>query len=125
MPVMTQSKNLGDVLKYEAPNLYSREAAVVAAGQNLAIGTVLGRKTADGKLHALAPAANDGTEAAIGVLATDTDATLIDREDALLIARHAIVARNGLIWPAVITVPQKAAAEAQLSALGVLVRESA
>ena len=32
MPVMTQSKNLGDVLKYEAPNLYSREAAVVAAG---------------------------------------------------------------------------------------------
>ena len=125
MPVMTQSKNLGDVLKYEAPNLYSREAAVVAAGQNLAIGTVLGRKTADGKLNALAPAANDGTEAAIGVLATDTDATLIDREDALLIARHAIVARNGLIWPAVITVPQKAAAEAQLSALGVLVRESA
>ena len=125
MPVMTQSKNLGDVLKYEAPNLYSREAAVVAAGQNLAIGTVLGRKTADGKLHALAPAANDGTEAAIGVLATDTDATLIDREDALLIARHAIVARNGLIWPAGITAPQKATATAQLTALGVLVRDSA
>ena len=125
MPVMTQSKNLGDVLKYEAPNLYSREAAVVAAGQNLAIGTVLGRKTADGKFHALAPAANDGTEAAIGVLATDTDATLIDREDALLIARHAIVARNGLIWPAGITAPQKVAATAQLTALGVLVRDSA
>lgn len=125
MPVMTQSKNLGDVLKYEAPNLYSREAAVVAAGQNLAIGTVLGRKIADGKLHALAPAASDGTEAAIGVLATDTDATLIDREDALLIARHAIVARNGLIWPAGITAPQKATATAQLTALGVLVRDSA
>lgn len=125
MPVMTQSKNLGDVLKYEAPNLYSREAAVVAAGQNLAIGTVLGRKTADGKLHALTPAASDGTESAIGVLATDTDATLIDREDALLIARHAIVARNGLIWPAGITAPQKATATAQLTALGVLVRDSA
>ena len=125
MPVMTQSKNLGDVLKYEAPNLYSREAAVVAAGQNLAIGTVLGRKTADGKLHALAPAANDGTEAAIGVLATDTDATLIDREDALLIARHAIVARNGLIWPTGISASQKAAATAQLTALGILVRDSA
>lgn len=125
MPVMTQSKNLGDVLKYEAPNLYSREAAVVAAGQNLAIGTVVGRKTADGKLHALALAASDGTEAAIGVLATDTDATLIDREDALLIARHAIVARNGLIWPAGITAPQKVAATAQLTALGVLVRDSA
>lgn len=125
MPVMTLSKNLGDILKYEAPNLYSREAAVIAAGQNLAIGTVLGKKTADGKLHALAPAASDGTETAIGVLASDTDATLIDREDALLITRHAIVARNGLIWPAGITAPQKAAAEAQLTALGILVRDSA
>lgn len=125
MPVMTLSKNLGDVLKYEAPNLYSREAVVVAAGQNLGIGTVLGKKTSDGKLHALAPAASDGTETAIGVLATDTDATLIDREDAVLVARHAIVARNGLIWPAGITAPQKAAAVAQLAALGILVRDSA
>ena len=50
MPSITQSKNLGDLLKYEAPNLYSREAATVAAGQNLQLGTVLGRKTADGKL---------------------------------------------------------------------------
>lgn len=125
MPVMTLSKNLGDVLKYEAPNLYSREAAVVAAGQNLSIGTVVGRKTADGKLYALVPAASDGTEVAVGVLATDADATLADRSDAVLVARHAIVARNGLIWPAGITAPQKAGAEAQLAARGVLVRESA
>lgn len=125
MPVLTQGNNLGDVLKYEAPNLYSREAVVVAAGQNLAIGTVLGRKTADGKLYTLDPAASDGSETAIGVLATDTDATLIDREDAILVARHAIVARGALIWPAGITAPQKAAAEAQLAALGVLVRDSA
>lgn len=125
MPVLTEGKNLGDLLKYEAPNLYSREATVVAAGQNLAIGTVLGKKTADGKLHALDPDATDGTEDAIGVLATDTDATLIDREDAILVARHAIVARHGLIWPVGITAPQKAAAEAQLMATGILVRDSA
>ncbi len=125
MPVIVQTNNLGDVLKYEAPNLYSREAVVVAAGQNLAIGTVLGRKAADGKLHALAPAATDGTETAFGVLATDTDATLIDREDAILVARHAIVARNGLIWPAGITAPQKAIAEAQLTDIGILVRDGA
>jgi len=125
MPVISQTNTLGDVLKYEAPNLYSREAAVVAAGQNLAIGTVLAKKTADGKLYALAPAATDGTETAMGVLATDTDATLIDREDALLIARHAIVARQALIWPAGITAPQQASAEAQLTALGILVRNAA
>lgn len=125
MPVITQGKNLGDVLKYEAPNLYSREAATVAAGQDLAIGTVLGRKTADGKLHALDPAATDGTEAAVGVLATDTDATLIDRDDTVVIVRHAIVARSALVWPAGITAPQKAAAEAELTALGILVRDTA
>ena len=125
MPSITQSKNLGDLLKYEAPNLYSREAATVAAGQNLQLGTVLGRKTADGKLYALAPAATDGTETAVSVLAMDTDATLIDRDDAITVARHAIVARNSLIWPAGITAPQKAAAEAQLVALGILVRDSA
>lgn len=125
MPAITQAKNLGDLLKYEAPNLYSREAATVAAGQNLQLGTVLGRKTADGKLYALAPAATDGTELAAAVLAVDTDATLIDRDDAVVVARHAIVARGALIWPAGITAPQKAAAEAQLVALGILVRESA
>ncbi len=125
MPAITQAKKLGDLLKYEAPNLYSREAATVAAGQNLQLGTVLGRKTADGKLYALNPSASDGTQSAVGVLATDTDATLIDRDDAITVARHAIVARSALIWPAGITAPQKAAAEAQLVALGILVRESA
>jgi len=125
MPAITQAKNLGDLLKYEAPNLYSREAATVAAGQNLQLGAVLGRKTADGKLYAPNPSASDGTRTAVGVLATDTDATLIDRDDAITVARHAIVTRSALIWPAGITGPQKAAAEAQLTALGILVRESA
>lgn len=124
MPSITQAKNLGDLLKYEAPNLYSREAVTVAAGQNLQLGTVLGRKTADGKCYAINPAATDGTETAVGVLATNTDATLIDR-DAVIIVRHVIVARNALIWPAGITAPQKAAAEAQLVALGILVRDAA
>ena len=125
MPAITQSKNLGDLLKYEAPNFYSREATTVAAGQNLQLGTVLGRKTADGKLYALAPNATDGTETAVGVLANSTDATLIDRDDAIVVARHAIVARSALIWPSGITAPQQAAAEAQLVARGILVRDAA
>ncbi len=124
MPSITQAKNLGDVLKYEAPSLYSRESATLAAGQNLTVGAVLGKKAADGKFYALNPAATDGTETAVGVLATDTDATFIDR-DAVIVARHAIVARSALIWPSGITAPQKAAAEAQLTALGILVRDAA
>jgi len=125
MPTLTQAPTLGDLLKYEAPNLYSREQATVAAGQNLPLGAVVGRETATSKLKALDPAAGDGSDVAVGVLALAVDATLIDREDAILIARHAIVARGALIWPGGITAPQKAAAEAQLVALGILVRDAA
>ena len=125
MSALTQPKNLGDLLKYEAPNLYSREQGIVAATQNLPLGTVVGRETATAKLKALDPAATDGSETAIGVLGTDIDATLADRPDAILIARHAIVARGAVVWPSDITAPQQAAAIAQLAALGILVRDSA
>lgn len=55
MPVITESNNLGDLLKYEAPNRYSREVATIAAGQNLPLGTVLGRNASDGKHYAIDP----------------------------------------------------------------------
>ena len=125
MPTLTQAPNLGDLLKYEAPNLYSREQATVAVGQNLPLGAVVGRVTATSKLKALDPSASDGTEIAAGVLAQAVDATLIDREDAILIARHAIVARHALVWPAGITTAQQLAAIAQLEARGIVVRDSA
>lgn len=125
MPAISQPKNLGDLLKYEAPNLYSRDQDTVAAAQNLPLGTVVGRETATAKLKALDPVATDGTETAVGVLGNDVDATLIDREDAILIARHAIVTRGALVWPTGISSVQKAAAITQLGALGVLVRDSA
>ena len=38
MPVLHEPVNLADLLKYEAPNLYSRDEVVVAAGQTLALG---------------------------------------------------------------------------------------
>ena len=124
MPVTTEGLNLGDLLKYEAPNLYSRDQVTVAAGQNLALGTVVGFETATAKLKVIDPAATDGTEVAVGVLATSVDATLIDRPDGVLIARHAVLADHALTWPAGITAPQKSAAIAQLKAAGVLVRHA-
>lgn len=123
MPVITEGLNLGDLLKYEAPNLYSRDQATVIAGQNLALGTVVGVETATSRLKALDPAATDGAEVAAGVLALDVDATLIDRDDAILVARHAIVSDAALMWPASITPTQKATAIAQLKSLGILVRK--
>jgi NAD+--asparagine ADP-ribosyltransferase len=81
--------------------------------------------TATSKLKALDPAAIDGTEIARGVIANDVDAALADRDDGLLIARHALVARNALVWPSGITAELKAAAESQLKAIGILVRDAA
>ena len=125
MPVITEGLNLGDLLKYEAPNLYSRDQVTVAAGQNLLVlGTVVGIETATAKVKQIDPAATDGTEVAVGILATSVDASLIDREDGILIARHAVVADHALTWPAGIAPLDKAAAIAQLKAAGVLVRHA-
>ena len=125
MPVITEDLNLGDLLKYEAPNLYSRDQVTVAAGQNLLVlGTVVGIETATAKVKQIDPAATDGTEVAVGILATSVDASLIDREDGILIARHAVVADHALTWPTGITPLDKATAIAQLKAAGVLVRHA-
>jgi hypothetical protein len=125
MTAIREANNLGDVLKYEAPNLYSRDRVTVASGQTLALGSVVGVVTATGKVKALDPAATDGTEVAFGVIANEVDAALADREDGILIARHAVVASLGLVWPEGITPTQKADATAQLRSLGILVRTSA
>jgi len=124
MPVQTESTYLGDWLKFEEDNLYSRDEVTVASGQNLAAGTVVGIITASGKVTQLAPGATDGSENAAGVLVGNVDATAGD-QPGVIVARHAICSAQGLVWPASITDPQKATAISQLKALGILVREGA
>ena len=125
MSVLAEPLNLGDLLKYEAPNLYSRDRVTVASGQNLPLGTVLGIVTAGGKYKQIDPSAEDGTQVAAGVLLQACDATLIDRDDGLVVARHAVVAHHALAWPDAITTAEQLTAIAQLKALGVLVRQGA
>jgi hypothetical protein len=67
--------------------------------------------------------ATDGSQYAAGVLMQPCDAALIDREDGLMVARHAIVADHALTWPAAITAAEKQAAVLQLKSLGVLIRK--
>ena len=122
-PVFTEGLNLGDLLKYEAPNLYSRDQVTVAAGQILALGAVVGVITASAKVKVVDPSASDGSEVAAGVLIQAVDANLADRDDGLIAARHAIVADHALVWPTGITVAEKKSASAQLKALGILVRK--
>ncbi len=123
--VFIEALNLGDLLKYEAPNLYSRDRITLAAGQHLPLGAVVGTVTATGQFKQIDPSAQDGTQVAAGVLLQACDATLIDRDDALVVARHAIVAHHALAWPDAITHAEQLNAIAQLKALGVLVRLSA
>lgn len=121
--VFVEPMNLGDLLKYEAPNLYSRDRVTVVAGQNLQLGAVAGMVTASGKVKQIDPSATDGSQYAAGVLMQNCDAHLADRDDGLMVARHAIVSDHALQWPVGITTSEQHAAIAQLKALGVLVRQ--
>ena len=124
MAAKTEPNYLGDWLKFEEDNLYSRDQVTVASGQNLKTGTVVGIVTATGKVTQLAPSANDGSENAAGVLLGDVDASAADTPG-VIIARHAVCSDKGLVWPSGITGPQKNTALGQLKALGILVREGA
>ena len=123
MPEIKEALNLGDLLKYEAPNLYSRSRVTVAAGQTLPLGAVLGMVTASGKFTQIDPSATDGSQYAAGVLMEPVDASLAERDDGLMVARHAIVADHALSWPAGIASAERLAAIQQLKALGILVRQ--
>jgi hypothetical protein len=118
----TMSKTEGQFLKYEAPQGYSRDDVTVASGQNIAVGQVVGRITASGKIGAFDPAATDGRQNAVGISLTAVDATSGDKPG-VIVARHAIVVdRDNLVWGGSPTNAQKDAAISQLKALGILAR---
>lgn len=123
MPVLHEPTNLADLLKYEAPNLYSRDEVVVAASQTLALGAVVGRVTATREIVVLDPTANDGREIAAGVLIEAVTTTATERRRSVIVARHATVFGGALVFAPTLTSEQTAAALAQLAALGVLVRQ--
>lgn len=114
---------LSAFVKYEEAEAgYSRKDVTVAAGQNLAIGTVVGRITASGKVAAYDNEAVDGTQTAVGVLITAVDASAGDKPGTI-IARHAVVAKEALVFSAGVTTQgEKDAAYADLEAAGIVCR---
>ena len=126
MNVINEALNLGDLVKYEEDSLnYSRDVVTVEAGQNLPLGCIVGRVTATAKVKQLDPGAEDGSHFPVGILLGAVDATLIDREDALILARHGVVASKAVVWPVEISTEQQVAITAQLASLGILIRQSA
>ncbi len=122
MTVAIEQNNLGDLLKFEAPNLYSREEITVAQGQKLALGAIIGQDSETDLIKALNPAATDGTQNALGALINEVDATSGNTK-AVIVTRDAILADHAVVWPSAITLEQKAAAIKQLEARGVIIRK--
>ncbi|WP_264377876.1 head decoration protein [Wolbachia endosymbiont (group B) of Philonthus cognatus] len=120
MSSITEQNNLGDLLKYEASSLYSRDQITVAKGQNLKLGTVVGRDK-DNMIRIINPTATDGTQTAIGAIVSDVNST--ENAKAVIITRIAMLADHAVVWPANITEEQKAAAIKQLEGRGIIVRK--
>ena len=125
MNAITESPNLGDLIKFEEGSLnYSREVVTVAIGQILELGSVVSRITDTENIKRLDPAATDGSQTPVGILLGDVNAAWAQREGALLLARHAVVASSAVVWPSDITDLQKEVAIARLASIGILVRVS-
>jgi len=122
MPTAIEPKNLGDLLKFEEASRYSRDEVTVAAGQRLALGAVVARNPASGEMSALDPAADGGVAA--GVMAEAVEATVAPVR-AVMIARHALVSRQALVWPEGITPERMVSALAELESRGIIAREGA
>ncbi|WP_341823129.1 head decoration protein [Wolbachia endosymbiont (group A) of Clivina fossor] len=122
MSCIIEQNNLGDLLKYEASSLYSRDQITVAKGQNIKLGTVVAKKTDDGFIRVLNPTGTDGTQTAVGVITTDIHSKDSDMKG-VIITRSAMLADHAVVWPANITEEQKNAAIKQLEGRGIILRK--
>ena len=119
--VINEPVRTGEYIVGEEEDYRSRDVAVIAAEAfDRPAGTVLGKVTATGKLKTLAPTASDGTQNAVAILYQGVPAnTEVKRT---VHSRECTVNGNKLTWLAGTTDPQKVAATAQLTALGIITR---
>ena len=195
MSVITEGKNIGDLVRYQLDKDYCRDVVTIASGQNLKMGAVLGIDPTTGKYTATLSAGTTtdasvsgdlaitgslsitgGTVAitggtsstttedsvetttitggtiavtggtvsipeasllvddgdlvldvnrvcAVAVLLEDCNATSADKR-AVVLARAAIITREGLIFPVSATDAEKAKYEKDLARRGIIVRDS-
>ncbi|WP_419831770.1 head decoration protein [Endozoicomonas atrinae] len=119
----TEGMHTGEFLVSEGNNSISREQVTFGANLDMEPGTVVAKVTATGVYRPLAPAADDGSQVAAGVLFAGkvTDAS---GGEGVIIARLAEVVDSLLIWPAGITDEEQAAAVGELAGLDIITRNS-
>ena len=123
MTVLVETRLPGEFILSEANGKRSREAITIASGAGIiAAGTVLGKITASGKFVASAAGATDGSEVPAAVAIYGADASSADVSVSAIV-RDAEVNGKCLTWHADRDQPaEKAAANAALANLGVIVR---
>jgi len=122
--VLNEPKNLGEVLLYEEENYYySRDEIIIAQDEVISIGQVLARDDDSGEYIALNLADGEaaGSDVAAAIAIRNIDATDEPVETVVLV-RHCIVKRDGLVWPEEMTPEELVTAIEQLQALGILIR---
>ena len=124
--MIEENARMGTLLKYELDKNYSREVVTIAKGQNLKMGTAVGKIKTDStyKIVSIAEEESDGSDVAVGILLQDADATTAATK-ALVLARIGIVSASKVIYPDAISEDQKKSILAQLETRGIITREDA
>jgi hypothetical protein len=123
---------IADWLKFESPSYHSRDTATIAAGSGVLVsGTVLALVTATGKYVPAAATGTDGSQTANAIFIVapgdvlTVDATSVDQK-VVILTRHADVSHAGITYgPTINDATKRAAANSQLRAVGIVVREGA
>ena len=123
MTVLVETRHPGEFILSEANGQRSRETITIASGAGvIAAGTVLGKVTASGKYVASSVGASDGSEVPSAINIHGADASASDVAVSAIV-RDAEVNGKCLTWHADRDQPaEKAAANAALATVGVIVR---
>lgn len=120
MAVVIEGKHTGEFLVSEANDNRGRETGILISGQNLEAGTLVGKITASGKYTRHAHGAGDGSEAIVGVIYDNVDATDSDLSGVVFVTSAAVVRESSLVYSSGASAPQIVAANAELKALGIV-----
>lgn len=123
MPVLNERPHTGNyILSEEDFGNRSRDNIVLASGSGICdAGTVLGQITTSKKFVPYAKAAADGSQTAVAILYSYSDATAADQV-CVATTRAAEVNNNQLIWASGYSAADIATATAQLRAVGIISR---
>lgn len=118
--MLVEKAHRGCFIVSEANGSRSREEINLIKGQNLQVGTILGKITESGEYTQYNSTATNGSQTVAGILYDNINATEEDRK-AVVIIRDAEIAKDKLIYPDD-SDDTKNKANEELKALGLIIR---